>query len=70
MMNDKELVAHYAAQQVTNAMCVGLNTGSTANYFIEELARRYHEDMACFYELANTVLCAVNGQVQERHARG
>jgi ribose 5-phosphate isomerase A len=44
MMNDKELVAHHAAQQVKDGMCVGLGTGSTANYFIEHLARRYHED--------------------------
>lgn len=37
-MNDKELVAKQAAQQITDGMMVGLGTGSTANYFIEELA--------------------------------
>lgn len=42
-MNDKELVAHHAAQQVKDGMCVGLGTGSTANCFIEALAKRHHE---------------------------
>lgn len=42
-MNDKELVAIHAAQLVENGMCVGLGTGSTANYFIEALAKRHHE---------------------------
>jgi ribose 5-phosphate isomerase A len=39
-MNDKELVARHAAGMVKDGMLVGLGTGSTANYFIEELARR------------------------------
>ena len=43
-MNDKELVAHHAAKQVKNGMLVGLGTGSTANYFIQELARRRTEE--------------------------
>lgn len=34
-MNDKELVAKYAAKFVKDGMLVGLGTGSTANYFIE-----------------------------------
>lgn len=38
-MNDKQIVAIYAAKQVQSGMLVGLGTGSTANYFIEELAR-------------------------------
>jgi ribose 5-phosphate isomerase A len=37
-MSDKELVAKQAVQQITDGMLVGLGTGSTANYFIEELA--------------------------------
>jgi len=45
-MNDKQRVAHYAAHQVTSGMLVGLGTGSTANYFIEELANRVkHENL-------------------------
>ena len=39
-MNDKQPVAIHAAKFVKNGMLVGLGTGSTANFFIEELARR------------------------------
>ena len=39
-MNDKELVAHQALQYVSENMIVGLGTGSTANYFIDALAKR------------------------------
>ena len=43
-MNDKQLVAVHAAKFVKNDMLVGLGTGSTANFFIEELARRQREE--------------------------
>ncbi len=43
-MNDKQLVALHAAAQVEDAMLVGLGTGSTANYFIDELARRQRDE--------------------------
>lgn len=43
-MNDKELVAQHAARQVKNGMTVGLGTGSTADFFIAELARRQTEE--------------------------
>ncbi len=43
-MNDKELVARHAAAQVQDGMLVGLGTGSTANLFIDELARRHREE--------------------------
>lgn len=43
-MNDKQLVAIHAAKHVQNDMLVGLGTGSTANFFIEELARRQTEE--------------------------
>ncbi len=39
-MNDKQLVAIEAAKLVHDDMLVGLGTGSTANFFIDELARR------------------------------
>jgi len=39
-INDKQCVALAAANHVKDGMCIGLGTGSTANYFIEELARR------------------------------
>jgi ribose 5-phosphate isomerase A len=43
-MNDKQLVAIEAAKHVDNGMLVGLGTGSTADQFIEELARRMKDD--------------------------
>lgn len=43
-MNDKQLVAKEAAKHVENGMLVGLGTGSTADLFIEELARRTQTD--------------------------
>lgn len=43
-MNDKQIVAIHAAKHVENDMLVGLGTGSTANFFIEELARRQQEE--------------------------
>ena len=43
-INDKQAVAIHAAKYVKNGMLVGLGTGSTANYFIEELARRQTEE--------------------------
>lgn len=39
-MNDKQRVALYAANLIDDGMVVGLGTGSTANYFIDELARK------------------------------
>jgi len=42
-MNDKELVAHQALQYVSENMIVGLGTGSTANFFIDALAKRNKE---------------------------
>lgn len=44
-INDKQAVAIHAAKTVKNGMLVGLGTGSTANYFIEELARRQAEGL-------------------------
>lgn len=43
-MNDKQRVAIHAAKHVQDDMLVGLGTGSTANFFIEELARRQSEE--------------------------
>ncbi|MGZ5028663.1 MAG: ribose-5-phosphate isomerase RpiA [Methylobacter sp.] len=44
-MNDKELLARHAADRVADGMLVGLGTGSTANCFIEELARRTEQGL-------------------------
>ncbi|MEO1947212.1 MAG: ribose 5-phosphate isomerase A, partial [Methylophilaceae bacterium] len=43
-MNDKQRIAVHAATHVQDDMLVGLGTGSTANFFIEELARRQTEE--------------------------
>lgn len=43
-MNGKEKVGQAAAQLVEDGMTVGLGTGSTAYYFIEELGRRVQEE--------------------------
>ncbi|MEZ0233145.1 MAG: ribose-5-phosphate isomerase RpiA [Methylophilaceae bacterium] len=44
-MSDKALVASHAANLVENGMIVGLGTGSTANFFIEALAKRHAEGL-------------------------
>ena len=43
-MNLKEMVGIIAASYVTDGMTVGLGTGSTAYYMIEELGRRVKEE--------------------------
>lgn len=43
-MNDKQLAAEHAAALIQDGMLVGLGTGSTANCFIEALARRHAEE--------------------------
>jgi ribose 5-phosphate isomerase A len=43
-MNDKQRIAVHAATHVQDDMLVGLGTGSTADFFIEELARRQTEE--------------------------
>ncbi len=61
-MNDKELVAHHAAAQVTDGMLVGLGTGSTANYFIAELARRHKEQGLRVTAASSSVVSAIKAQ--------
>ena len=61
-MNDKELVALHAARRVENDMLVGLGTGSTANYFIEELARRQREEGLKVTAVSSSVVSAVKAQ--------
>ena len=61
-MNDKELVAHHAAKQVKNGMLVGLGTGSTANYFIQELARRRTEEGLQVTVVASSVVSTLKAQ--------
>ena len=61
-MNDKELVAYQAARLVDDGMLVGLGTGSTANYFIEELARRKNEEGLQVSAVSSSVISAIKAQ--------
>jgi ribose 5-phosphate isomerase A len=61
-MNDKERVAQHAANQVEDGMSVGLGTGSTANCFIEELARRGREQGLKVTVVASSVVSAIKAQ--------
>lgn len=61
-MNDKELVAVHAARQIEDGMVVGLGTGSTANYFIEELARRQREEGLNITTVSSSVVSAIKAQ--------
>jgi ribose 5-phosphate isomerase A len=55
-MNDKQRVAEHAAQLVKKGMLVGLGTGSTANYFIEAIARRCRDDDLQIEAVASSVV--------------
>jgi len=61
-MNDKQLVAEQAVRYVKSGMVVGLGTGSTANLFIEELARRRNEENLQVQAVASSVISAVKAQ--------
>ena len=61
-MNDKQLVAIHAAKYVKNGMLVGLGTGSTANYFIEELARRQAEEGLKVITIASSNISMIKAQ--------
>jgi len=61
-MNDKQLVALQAAKYVKNGMLVGLGTGSTANYFIEELARLARDEGLKFTTVASSTISAQKAQ--------
>jgi ribose 5-phosphate isomerase A len=62
ILNDKQRVAIHAAQMVENNMLVGLGTGSTANYFIEALAKRQHEEGLNFTTIASSVVSTIKAQ--------
>lgn len=61
-MNDKQLVAVHAAKYVQNDMLVGLGTGSTANFFIEELARRQTEEKLKVTTIASSNISMIKAQ--------
>jgi len=61
-MNDKELVAQHAAKLVKNGMTVGLGTGSTADYFIAELARRQAEENLVITCVSSSIVSMLKAQ--------
>ena len=61
-VNDKLAVAIHAAKYVKNGMLVGLGTGSTANYFIEELARRQREEGLTVTTIASSNISMIKAQ--------
>lgn len=61
-MNDKQMVALQAAKYVKSGMLVGLGTGSTANYFIEELARLQREEGLKITTVASSTISAITAQ--------
>ena len=61
-MNDKQLVAHHAAKLVRDGMVIGLGTGSTANYFIEELAQRNNEEGLKIQVVASSVVSSIKAR--------
>ena len=61
-MNDKQLVAIHAAKFVKNDMLVGLGTGSTANFFIEELSRRQYEENLKVTTVASSYISMIKAQ--------
>lgn len=61
-MNDKQLVAAAAAAHVRDGMLVGLGTGSTANYFIEALARRQAEEGLRVTAVSSSTVSAIKAK--------
>lgn len=61
-MNDKQFVATHAASYVQDGMLVGLGTGSTANFFIEELARRQQQENLHITTVASSHISMINAQ--------
>lgn len=61
-MNEKQLVANHAASYVQSGMLVGLGTGSTANFFIDELARKQREDGLNVTTIASSNISMIKAQ--------
>ena len=61
-MNDKELVAFEAAKLAKNGMIIGLGTGSTANYFIEHLAKRQSDEGLSISTVASSTISAIKAE--------
>lgn len=63
-MNPKQRVAEYAAQHIESGMIVGLGTGSTANFFIDALARRSQQDNLKVECVASSTISAIHARQQ------
>ncbi|MFZ9611351.1 MAG: ribose 5-phosphate isomerase A [Methylococcales bacterium] len=61
-MNDKELVAHQALQYVSENMIIGLGTGSTANCFIDALAKRNKEEKLNIRTVSSSVVSMIKAK--------
>jgi len=61
-MSDKQVVAKHAAKHVQDDMLVGLGTGSTANFFIEELARRQTEEQLKVTTISSSQVSMIKAQ--------
>jgi ribose 5-phosphate isomerase A len=61
-MNDKELVAFEAAKFAKNGMVIGLGTGSTANHFIEHLAKRQADEGLNISAVASSTISAIKAE--------
>ncbi len=60
--NDKQRVALHAASLIKHDMVVGLGTGSTADYFIEALARRKQQEKLNVMTVASSTISAIKAQ--------
>ena len=61
-MNDKELVAQQALQYVSENMIIGLGTGSTANCFIDALAKRNKEEKLNIRTVSSSVVSMITAK--------
>jgi len=59
-MNDKEIVAQAALEYVKNNTIIGLGTGSTANYFIEGLAKKIKNENLHIKVVASSTISQIN----------
>ncbi len=61
-LSDKQMVAIHAASFVQDGMTVGLGTGSTANYFIEELARKKQQEGLNITTVSSSIVSTIKAQ--------
>ena len=61
-MNEKELVAKHAVDLIKDGMIVGLGTGSTADCFIDALAKRRNEEGLQFTTVSSSIVSQLKAQ--------